>query len=375
MQKALVLVFADLNYDARVTRQIRWLSQNFEVTAVCFSGRTDLPDVNFKEVSMTQLTFVRKVLLTLALGLKQFKLANRIQHGYYQKLRDLGVFDVVIANDVESLPLAFQLNKGKSVVFDAHEYAPRHFEDKKWWKILFAPWYHHLCAKYIPLVSGMTTVSNGLADEYEQNYGKRPIITTNATRYHELTPSDSSEVVRLVHHGIINKSRKIEKMIDMMSILGPEYHLDLILMAPEYASQATQDYFEDLKSSTKKLDNVTFLPPLANEDIVPTINKYDIGLFLLEPVNFNYTYALPNKLFDFVQARLAVAIGPSVEMAKIVVEHDLGVVSQTFDSEDLASEIQKLSKEDIERFKQNSHKNAHRLSEEENKAAFLKLLP
>ncbi|MBO3697992.1 hypothetical protein [Roseivirga sp. E12] len=371
MQKVLVLVFADLNYDARVTRQIRWLTENYSVTVVCFSGRKDLPHVKFEEISMTQLTIVRKLGLALALFFKLFGLANKIQHGYFNDLRHLKGFDFIVANDVETLPLAFQLSTNGKVIFDAHEYAPRHFEDKAWWKLLFAPWYHHLCKRYIPAVVGMTTVSSGLADEYENNYGTRPLITTNATRYHDLKPQPISKPIRLVHHGIINKSRKIEKMVEMMKVLGADYTLDFILMAPEYASSATQEYFDDLKLSIQDIKNVTILPPLSNEDIVPTINKYDIGLFLLEPVNFNYTYALPNKLYDFVQARLAIAIGPSVEMTKVVNEYKLGVVSDSFEPNSLAKEIAKLTAEDITKYKLNAHENARVLSEEENKSTFL----
>lgn len=374
MQKALVLVFADLEYDARVTRQIRWLSENYQVTAVCFSGREDLPGVVFEEITMISLSPIRKLLLALTLLLRLHGLAYKIQHGYYGQLKHLDDFDIIIANDVEALPLAFKLNSDSKIIFDAHEYAPRHFEDKKWWRILFAPWYHKLCKTYIPKVHGMTTVSNGLADEYEINYDKRPLITTNATRYFDLKPSIVSNPIRLVHHGIINKSRKIENMISMMQILGSAYQLDLILMASEYASPATQEYFGKLKIETEKLDNVNILPPMANEDIVPTINRYDIGLFLLEPINFNYTHALPNKLFDFIQARLGIAIGPSLEMAKVVQQFDLGVVSKSFSPQDLAYEILKLDKEDIRKYKMNAHRHAKILSEEENKNIFLKLL-
>ena len=53
-------------------------------------------------------------------------------------------------------------------------------------------------------------------------------------------------------------------------------------------------------------------------EIVDTIAEYDIGLFILSPINFNYYHALPNKLFEFIQARLAIAVSPSPEMARIV---------------------------------------------------------
>ena len=77
--------------------------------------------------------------------------------------------------------------------------------------------------------------------------------------------------------------------------------------------------------------------------IVDTIAQYDIGLFLLSPANFNYYHALPNKLFEFVQARLAVAIGPSPEMARIVNDHDLGIVAPDFEPTTMAAHLNALT--------------------------------
>jgi hypothetical protein len=85
---------------------------------------------------------------------------------------------------------------------------------------------------------------------------------------------------------------------------------------------------------------------------------YEIGMFLLEPTNFNYLHALPNKFFEFIQARLAIAIGPSPEMARLVKEHDLGVVAQDFKPQSLANALRVLTPEKVAQFKQNAHRAA-----------------
>ena len=97
-----------------------------------------------------------------------------------------------------------------------------------------------------------------------------------------------------------------------------------------------------------------------------TINGYDIGVFLIPPVNFNYANTLPNKLFDFIQARLGIAIGPTPEMAAIVNEHQNGVVAENFDPKALADKLNALSQEDIIRFKKNSGAAAKVLNAEKN---------
>ena len=378
MKRILVISFSDIEFDARVTRQITWLQEISEITCLCFAPNPNLNNIDWKIIQQTPLLPHRKILLAVTLFLRFYKLAYRIQHNYRKQVKDLKLeqFDWVFANDIESLPLAFQIKARTStkIYFDAHEYAPRHFEDKLWWKLLFAPWYNHLCKNLIPKVNVMTTVSNGLAEEYQRNFGIKPHIITNATKYHELQTTEVNSPIKLIHHGIINKSRKIENMLRVMEILGKDYELDLILMLPEYASKDTQSYFMELSSQIEKIENVKLIGAMSNKEIVPFINKYDIGLFLLEPVNFNYTHALPNKLFDFIQARLAIAIGPSVEMAHYVKKYNLGFVSSSFEPEDLAQEIISAENYDIRRFKENSHSIAYELSEEANRTLVQSLI-
>jgi hypothetical protein len=97
---------------------------------------------------------------------------------------------------------------------------------------------------------------------------------------------------------------------------------------------------------------------VPTERIPEETRDYELGLFLLEPTNFNYLHALPNKFFEFVQARLAVAIGPSPEMARLVRAHDLGVVAEDFTPAALARALQTLTVGKIAHYKQNAHRAA-----------------
>jgi hypothetical protein len=60
-------------------------------------------------------------------------------------------------------------------------------------------------------------------------------------------------------------------------------------------------------------------------------------------MTFNLKYILPNKFFEFIQARLAVAIGPSVEMKRLVKEWDCGIVAANFEAKSMAAEINRLT--------------------------------
>ena len=124
--------------------------------------------------------------------------------------------------------------------------------------------------------------------------------------------------------------------------------------------------YRKLERLVSKRENIQFVDPVKMSQISRKINSYDIGLFLLWPKSFSYRMALPNKIFEYIQGRLAVAIWPSPEMEKIVKKYELGVVSDNFTIASMAEKLNALKLEDIMRFKMNSHKVANDLCAEKN---------
>jgi hypothetical protein len=376
MKDILVLVFSNLKHDARVTRQINFLRKEHRVTVVCFDAE-DTPGVTFIRVTQTKLTVFRKALMAISLLSRQYNAAYQLFHSYGHLMEQLSSkrFDLIVANDIDTLPLAFKFKGNTKIIFDAHEYAPRHFENNKIWKTFFQPFYIHLCKKYIPGVDGMLTVGKGLANEYEKHFGVKPVIITNATRYHDIVPAPiKPDTIRLIHHGIANPSRRLELMVEMMDHLDERFTLDLMLMTSDFASAQTKAFIENLKTSASKNPKIKILPPVKSHAVVTTIQPYDIGVFLLPPVNFNYENTLPNKLFDFIQARLGIAIGPTPEMASIVNHYSIGVVSEEFTAKSLAAKLNALTTEQVASFKSNAGIAAKELNAERNEEIFNRLV-
>lgn len=377
MDRALVLVFSNLKHDARVMRQLGWLRKRFSVTVVCFDADDTAADEIIR-LKQTKLVPSRKAALGIALLLRQYNTALNLFHAYSETIQSLKKqkWDLIVANDIDTLPFAFQIKDANTpVVFDAHEYAPRHFEDKLLWRTFFQPYYIHWCKKFIPKTDGMLTVGKGLAKEYEANFGVKPTVITNATRLFQVNPSTLDEdQIRLVHHGIANPSRRLEIMLEMMDLLDDRFTLDLILMTSDFASGKTKAYIETLKNHATKNGRIKILPPVKSSEVVPTINKYDIGVFIIPPVNFNYANTLPNKLFDYIQARLGIAIGPTPEMAEIVERYNLGVVAEEFTASALARKLGSLTHADVLKFKQNAIIASNELNAEANEIQFNNLI-
>jgi glycosyltransferase involved in cell wall biosynthesis len=368
-KKIFIVTLSDLRYDARVRRQVDALKSDYDITLAGFNG---IPSQEFELINIkpTNLTFLRKFVTSVFLSLRRFPLAHRILHAYAPILRDKlkgRKFDLIIANDVETLPLAFDLPGDHPVIFDAHEYAPRHFEDKLMWRIFFQPFNIWLCKKYLHRVAAMMTVGQGLAREYKKNFNVDAVVVPNANNYFDIQPTEvRDESIRLVHVGIANPSRKLELMIDMMRDLDQRFSLHLYLLIPGFASAKTKNYIDELKSKIGSDSRIRIFPPVESLSVVKTLNQYDMGVFLLPPINFNYENTLPNKLFDFIQARLGVAIGPTPEMAEIVNRYKNGLVAKDFTAASLAAELSKLTKVQVETFKKNSTVAAQDINAEKN---------
>ena len=127
-----------------------------------------------------------------------------------------------------------------------------------------------------------------------------------------------------------------------------------------------EEYKKELEQLIGTKKNVRLIPPVSTDEIVPFISQYDMGIYLLEPNNFNNKHALPNKFFEFIQGRLAIAIGPSPEMAKIVSDFDLGLVSKDFEAKNLADTVNSFTTDKIIYYKGKSDLAAKKLNSKAN---------
>lgn len=368
MKSILILSFSSIKHDARVTRQIEFLSKTYSLTIAAFSNHKD-SQLEFIKLEKPKLDLFRKVITAFFLLLRIHRISYPLLFGQKTLKEKLSnrKFDLVIANDVDILPLGFQIGVSDKVFLDAHEYSPRQFEDKLMWRILFQPLMYHICKKFIPRTVGMTTIGRGIANEYKKQFKCNPIVLNNATWHNPIPPTDViPDKIRLIHHGGATVSRQLEIMIEMMSLLDNRFTLDLMLIVPDTASAKTKGYIDYLKGLAKGDDRINFVPAVKSKEVIPFINRYDMGVILVPPINFNYANGLPNKLFEFIQAKLAVAIGPIPEIAEVVNQFDLGYVSDEFTAQSLASKLKNISKEDLIRFKQNASKAAIELSADKN---------
>ncbi len=362
MARLLVLSFSPIGSDPRVMRQLRALSGEHELTVAGHAPAPPAVDAEFIELQTPPRSRAGRIGLALRLLARRYEAQYWSQAPVRQALAALRGrrFDLVLANDIAALPLALRIAAGAPVLFDAHEYSPREFEDSLRWRVFRRGYVEHLCRSYLPAVSGSMTVCEGIAQAWSAHYGLHPEVVYNSPAKQDLPlrPPQPGRI-RLVHHGIALRARRIERTLALMDLLDERFTLDLMLVGFDPV------YLEELRRRAAGNPRIRLRDPVPMERIAEAINDYDLGVFLLPPVNFNYRHALPNKFFEFIQARLGVAIGPSPEMRSLVERWDLGVVAEDFEPASLAARLRALREGDLLRFKRNAERAAQVLNSDQ----------
>ena len=353
----LILSYSPITSDARVLKQVRLFADTYDVTTC---GYGPAPDGVVDHIQIPdELVYWRKnhkLLLT-----RQFSkvLATQEVNAYLRPILSERKFDVILADDIDPVPLALELKPAGGVHADLHEYSPAQKRDNWQWRMFVAPYISWILRTFVSKADSVTTVCEGIAKEYWRKYGLTAPVVMNATPYHDLPVNPVSDSIRLVHSGACLRNRNLQVMIEAMTMVeAGRFTLDF------YLTHNDLGYLSELKNLAASAPGVTIHEPVPYSELVGTLNRYDIGLFLLPPVNFNYRFALPNKFFDFIQARLGIVIGPSPEMASILSSRGLGVAAADFSAETLATTLNSIEAADVERWKGNSRRVAEELSAE-----------
>lgn len=370
-----VLLTAEASTDARVLRQLEFLASRYEVIFASLGTApmlpsgvrfVELPDVPPGSLRSRVESALRIVMRRLGLYRQAYWRDQRIR-GWRRVLNRVPTH-VIVANDLFALPLALGVDGDTPVVFDAHEHWTS--ESASWTRLQrlsMGGSHDWIVERCVPRTAAMMTVSGGIADEYRKRLRVAPSVVTNAPFFQPLKPSRVREPIRLLHVGIADERRRLEDTIEAVRMLDERFSLDLVLMRDNR-------YRRRLKQMIATNERIRLLPPVGTGELIRFANDYDVGVFLL-PARFpNQVHVLPNKLFDYIQARLAVAVGPSREMAAIVTGWDCGVVSEDFSAESFAEALDGLTVGDVGRMKANADAAASVLSAESNRQMVLSLV-
>lgn len=361
--RMLIIAFSELARDPRVKRQLLTLRDEYDITVV---GRGD-PNVDGVRVlsmptadrSPALPRKVRYAVRQTAYRLHRYETAYWLLPHIRWAWEQLSgqKWDIILANDVDPVPLANRLAPRLGVVADLHEFAPRQYDNRPEWVRDVAPYYDWLVKEHVTKVAATVTVSEGVAAAYRE-YGLDPSIVRSAAMFAPLSPGPVGNPIRLVHSGGAARSRLLETMIEATVRTTTDATLDLYLVASDPA------YVQELKALADGSDRIRINDAVSFEELVPTLHRFDVGLCMIPPTTFNHMWCLPNKFFDFLQARLGIITGPSPEMAGIVEDEGFGVVTDDFGVDSLTRALDGLDASRVAEWKLASDAAAVRYSGE-----------
>jgi glycosyltransferase involved in cell wall biosynthesis len=230
-----------------------------------------------------------------------------------------------------------------------HEFAEEE-RSESIWRLLVSPAIRYLTKRYAAGaesgVDASITVCEPIAERYRRELGLHPIVVYNAPkREADLPqyPATTDARVRMVHHGYAKRGRGLERLVEALALTDQRFTLDFMLMPDD------RGYIDDLKDLAERLapGRVNFRDPVPPAQIVTTVAEYDLGLCVIEPRPYNNLMMLPNKFFEYIQAGLAVCVGPSPAMVELVQRYAVGVIAPTFDPEMVAKTLNCMTAEDL----------------------------
>ncbi|MCD6308904.1 MAG: glycosyltransferase [Candidatus Latescibacteria bacterium] len=298
-----------------IKRLYNWLQGKMPSRAagILVRGHEDVPRSPVK-------TVVRNAVL--GLNFRHFTNANRAINRSMIRAFEHSSFDLVHANDVDTLFAGSELKRlgaARELLYDSHEYwsgigvhgsapndAIRRMESEG-----------IVCADYV------VTVNPLIAGKLRSQYGldRQPAAVMNCPNRYDGTVSAGSvhDPVRVVYIGKLQAFRGLRELVAAFSMIDGG-----VLTLAGYGPLG-----ENLRRLAEKEglgDKVSFTGRYRPDSVMNILAEHDIGVMPFKDVTLNLVYTSPNKYFDYAMAGLAVAASDLPFLRASILEHDMGVI-------------------------------------------------
>jgi glycosyltransferase involved in cell wall biosynthesis len=143
---------------------------------------------------------------------------------------------------------------------------------------------------------------------------------------------DKSIPPTIHYQGSLNIGRGIEETIKAMQYL-PGYKFVVV------GKGDCDDELKKLVADLKLEKQVTFTGSVPFEELPNYHQNVMAGMCLLENKGLNYYHALPNRIFDYMQAGIPVITSNLPDIAGVVQKHQTGLLLSNLNPKDIASAI------------------------------------
>ncbi len=256
--------------------------------------------------------------------------------------------EILLANDLDTLLPNYFISKLFNIplVYDSHELfteVPELISRPRIQKV----WLH--IEKYIfPKLKYVYTVNQSIANIYAKKYNvKVNVIRNIAPAFADKTINNNfkiriknSKKMLILQGNGINIDRGGKEAVKMMQYLD---NCILYIIGGGDVFNALKKLVVDLALA----DKVIIKDKIPYQELMQYTQIADLGLSLDKNTNLNYEYSLPNKVFDYIQANTPLLVSNRPEVAKLVIENNIGSVSKSLNPKDLATQIKYILSDEV----------------------------
>lgn len=250
--------------------------------------------------------------------------------------------DIYHCHDLNTLKIGIDLKKeqGAKLVYDSHELylhknRMRPASRLKQWVL------RRIERQGMRVADRVITVGHCIADWMAEEYSSEtPAVIINAPHQRTDLTVDPNISLRkelniaddtflLIYSGGITFNRGLENVIEAV---GRVEGMHFVMLG-----YGTDAYLNSLRQHIRKLGlehKVSFFGPVQHFEVASYLASADCGIAPIMNICLSYYFCSPNKLFEYVQARLPVISSNFPEMEKVVNDSQIGF---TFDPEDIES--------------------------------------
>ncbi|HEX3002624.1 MAG TPA: glycosyltransferase family 4 protein [Angustibacter sp.] len=204
-------------------------------------------------------------------------------------------------------------------------------------------------ARTIRDVDAVITVSDPIADELRSRYQlpQRPSVVLNvpvraagaaAGPTVREAAGVGTDVPLLVYSGGISRARGLDVLVRSLADL-PGVHL--VLVPVPHPHPMTPE-LNALAAELGVADRLHVVPPTDQDHLIRYLSGADVAVHPMPGGSPNHDQALPNKLFEYLHARLPLVVSDARLMAEFVRTNDLGAVFTSGDPATLAAAVRQV---------------------------------
>ena len=252
-------------------------------------------------------------------------------------------YDFLFANDLDTLPAAFLASrlKRKPLLYDSHELfteVPELVTRPKVQKVWVV-----LEKIMVPRIGEIITVNQSIAAIFEQKYHIKSNVVRNVPMRHEKIEAHpkaflgltDAQTMLIIQGSGLNVQRGIEEAVMAMALI-PRAVLFLV---------GDGDVIAHVKKLVVQLqlqEQIRFIGRVPYNELLKYTAAADLGLALDKPLSLNYALALPNKVFDYIQAGTPIVASALIEIETLINRHNCGVILPEVTPQVIAQKINDL---------------------------------